>query len=135
MISDLIPKWLDVERFLLRIPRMFESGKIPGRRAEPAMTSPPVDLILHVNDVWITSEWARKNIERMLGRYAQSQVRLTVRDVAQDPRAAEEDQVVFTPTLVKRNPPPRAWLIGDLSDHDAVMSLLKMSGVGHRRSS
>ena len=103
---------------------MFESGKIPGRRAEPAMTSPPVDLILDVNDVWITSEWARKNIERIL-----------VRDVAQDPRAAEEDQVVFTPTLVKRNPPPRAWLIGDLSDHDAVMSLLEMSGVGHRRSS
>ncbi len=68
-----------------------------------------MDLILHVNDVWITSEWARKNIERMLGRYAQSQV--------------------------KRNPSPRAWLIGDLSDHDAVMSLLEMSGVGHRRSS
>ncbi len=124
MTSDLIPKWLDVERFLLRIPRMFESGKIPGRRAQPAMTSPPVDLILHVNDVWITSEWARKNIERIL-----------VRDVAQDPRAAEEDQVVFTPTLVKRNPPPRAWLIGDLWGHDAVMSLLEMSGVGHRRSS
>ncbi len=118
MTSDLIPKWLEVERFLLRIPRMFESGKIPGRRAEPAMTSPPVDLILDVNDVWITSEWARKNIERMLGMYAQS-----------------KDQVVFTPTLVIRNPPPRAWLIGDLSDHDAVMSLLEMSGVGHRRSS
>jgi len=91
-----------------------------------------VDLVLYVNDVWITSACARENIEKILACFVQSQVRLTVCDIAKEPLAVEEDQVVFTPTLVKRNPRPRAWLIGDLSDHAAIMSLLDQSGVERR---
>jgi len=94
--------------------------------------SQPVDLVLYVNNVWITSAWARENLEKILECFVQSQVRLTVCDIAKEPLAAEEDQVVFTPTLVKRNPFPRAWLIGDLSDHAVVMSLLDKSGVERR---
>jgi CheY-like chemotaxis protein len=50
-------------------------------------------------------------------------------DVADEPLAGVEDQVVVTPTLVKRSPSPRAWVVGDLSDHNVVISLLDMAGV------
>jgi len=59
-------------------------------------------------------------------------VRLQIFDVADEPLAGEEDQVVFTPTLVKRSPPPRAWVVGDLSDHSVVVTLLDMAGVQRR---
>jgi hypothetical protein len=37
--------------------------------------------------------------------------------------------VVFTPTLVKRRPEPRAWILGDLSDPAVVTDLLHMCGI------
>lgn len=43
-----------------------------------------------------------------------------------------EDRVAFTPTLVRRSPPPRAWLLGDLRDHTALRSLLDDAGVARR---
>jgi hypothetical protein len=36
---------------------------------------------------------------------------------------------VFTPTLVKRGPGPRAWVLGDLSDAAVVIDLLKICGL------
>jgi len=51
-----------------------------------------------------------------------------------EPLAGEEDQLVFTPTLVKRSPPPRAWVVGDLSDHGVVVTLLDMAGIQRRTS-
>ena len=132
---------LDIRRLIPQIQRIFEpetagrsaesSGTLPPPSPTPT-TSQPVDLVLYVNNVWITSACARENIEKILECFVQSQVRLTVCDIAKEPLAVEEDQVVFTPTLVKRNPLPRAWLIGDLSDHAAIMSLLDQSGVERR---
>jgi len=98
------------------------------RKEQPAT----VELVLYVSKVWVTSARARENLDQILDRFVRSQVRLQVFDVADEPLAGEEDQVVFTPTLVKRSPPPRAWVVGDLSDHNVVMSLLDMSGVPRR---
>ena len=40
---------------------------------------------------------------------------------------------VFTPTLVKRGPGPRTWLIGNLDHADLLVDLLDVSGVDRRR--
>ena len=40
--------------------------------------------------------------------------------------------MVFTPTLVKRSPAPRAWILGDLRNDDVVRDLLTMCGVPAR---
>jgi hypothetical protein len=52
-----------------------------------------------------------------------------VLDLARAPERAEHDNVVFTPTLVKRQPAPRAWILGDLSDPAVVTDLLYMCGI------
>jgi hypothetical protein len=93
-----------------------------------------VELVLYVNKVWVTSARARENLDQILNGFVRSQVRLQVFDVADEPLAGEEDQVVFTPTLVKRSPPPRAWVVGDLSDHNVVITLLDMAGIPRRTS-
>ena len=140
--ASIIRKPLDVTKFLLQIQKIFSSGSLeaapPERRVAGASRRAPaagvaVELVLYVNKVWVTSIRARENLEKVLEDYVGAQVRLKVCDVAQDALAAEEDQVVFTPTLVKRSPPPRAWVIGDLSDLSVVTSLLDMSGVEPRR--
>jgi CheY-like chemotaxis protein len=138
--TSIIRKPLDVTKFLLQIQKIFSSGSLaaapPERRVAGASRrtqAATVELVLYVNKVWVTSIRARENLEKVLEDYVGAQVRLKVCDVADDALAAEEDQVVFTPTLVKRSPPPRAWVIGDLSDLSVVTSLLDMSGVERRR--
>ena len=130
--ESLVRKPLELPKFLLQVQRIFASAPGPAPRKERRKAVPVVELALYVNKVWVTSARARENLERILEGYVRSHVRLSVYDVADDPLAGEADQVVFTPTLVKRSPPPRAWLVGDLSDDDVVTSLLDMSGVRRR---
>jgi circadian clock protein KaiB len=54
--------------------------------------------------------------ERLHGRYE-----LRVIDVYQHPERLEEEQVVVTPTLVKKLPLPLRRIIGDLSDTERVL--------------
>jgi CheY-like chemotaxis protein len=136
--AKLVRKPLDLTKFLLQVRRIFASteGVVPfkeRRKPVPSAGGPPVELVLYVDRVWVTSARARENIEKILDGFVRAQVTLVVYDVAEDALTAEKDQVVFTPTLVKRSPPPRAWVVGDLSDHNVVISLLDMSGVQRRR--
>lgn len=59
-----------------------------------------------------------KNIcdEHLAGRYE-----LDVIDLYQQPVLAKGDQIVATPTLIKRLPAPIRRLIGDLSDVERVL--------------
>jgi two-component system response regulator GlrR len=41
--------------------------------------------------------------------------------------------VVFTPTLVKRGPGPRTWVIGNLDQTEVLIDLLDVNGVDRRR--
>jgi hypothetical protein len=88
-----------------------------------------LELVLYVNAHALSSRRARDTVERVLRGFAADQVRLVVRDVAQEPLAAEKDGVLFAPTLVKTHPPPRAWLVGDLAEGAAVTALLHATGM------
>jgi len=52
---------------------------------------------------------------------------LEVVDLRQEPGKAAVDAVVVTPTLVKLSPPPRAMVIGDLSDVGKLAAALGVS--------
>jgi hypothetical protein len=65
----------------------------------------------------------------LLSRFDRRRVRFEVCDVSQHPDRADADGVTYTPTLVKRNPPPRACVIGDLSNVTAIIDLLESCGV------
>lgn len=49
---------------------------------------------------------------------------LKVIDIYQHPEQAKPEQIVVTPTLIKKRPLPLRILIGDLSDMDRVLGAL-----------
>lgn len=71
-------------------------------------------------------------MDEVLAEFDAGQVRFEVCDLFKNAAAAERDRVVFTPTLVKRMPAPRAWILGDLTTDDVVRDLLTMCGVARR---
>jgi hypothetical protein len=88
-----------------------------------------VDLVLYVNAHATSSRRARDVLAGVLRQFPADRVRLDVRDVALEPLRAEEDGVLFAPTLVKTAPSPRAWIVGDLGDGSAVTALLNATGL------
>ncbi len=76
-----------------------------------------------------TCQRALRTLARVLDKFDASQVSVTVRDLANAPASGDEDAVVFTPTLVKRGPGPRTWMVGNLDQDDVLIDLFKASGV------
>jgi CheY-like chemotaxis protein len=76
---------------------------------------------------------AIRSIQQVLDCYERDQVSFTICDLSGDPEAGDADAVVFTPTLVKRGPGPRTWIIGNLDQPELVVDLLEVSGVDRRR--
>jgi CheY-like chemotaxis protein len=108
-------------------PRWLSHG---GRR--PAK-KPRLDLVLYISAASEKSQRALRTIHRVLDRYNTSQVNLTVRDLSNKPSSGDEDAVVFTPTLVKRGPGTRTWIVGNLDQDDLLIDLLDVNGVDRKR--
>jgi circadian clock protein KaiB len=62
--------------------------------------------------------------EKLPGRYT-----LEVIDAYQNPARLKPDQIVVTPTLIKKLPFPIRRIIGDLSDKERVLIALDLSEV------
>jgi hypothetical protein len=87
-------------------------------------------LILYVNPGSAVSLKARRNLDAVLATYDAGAISLEVRDVTKESLRAEEDRVVFTPTLILKGAGPAgAWVVGDLGDHDLIVTLLRLGGV------
>jgi CheY-like chemotaxis protein len=135
--STLIRKPLDLEKFLLNIRRIFESMSVrqspvpvtASASSPRAAQAADVELTLYISPTSPPSMKARRNMERMIAEFPAAPIRFEVLDLAREPERAESDNVVFTPTLVKRSPEPRAWFLGDLSDRRVVADLLHMCGI------
>src|SRR5687768_4687805 len=90
-------------------PRAGSAG-VPGGEA-PGCPD-PVELILYVSAQSPRSFAAVRNIQKVLERFAASRVKLTVCDLSQNPNGGVEDAIAFTPTLVRRTPGPRTFILG-----------------------
>ena len=101
----------------------------PSRTTGPRLAPPPVELTLYVSAHSHYASVARRNCEALLKRFDKKQIRLEVCDISREPERAEEDAVCYTPMLVKREPLPRAYVIGDLSNPAAVLHVLASCGV------
>jgi CheY-like chemotaxis protein len=96
-----------------------------GRRAE---------FVLYVSAASPASLKALRNMQRLLVEHDASQVRFTVCDLSREASlSADEDRIVFTPTLVKRYPEPKTWVLGDLENLEMVADLLRHAGVDRKR--
>ena len=93
-----------------------------------------IDLALYISPSSPSSLKALRNVNALLARFEPSQVRFSVYDLSKDPSPyADEDRIAFTPTLVKRWPEPRVWVLGDLDDVGVVADLLSHCGVERRQ--
>src|SRR5690606_23252575 len=94
---------------------------------------PRIELVLYVSSSSPASARARRNLERALAGYDAAKVSLVVVDLSRPgAESAPDDRVAFTPTLVKRVPPPRTWLLGDLRDLRVLRQLLEDAGVARK---
>jgi circadian clock protein KaiB len=73
-------------------------------------------LTLYVNGASPNSIQAIETVRRLCDEELAGRVELEVIDVYQQPALAAADQVVATPTLVRRLPGPVRKLVGELSD-------------------
>lgn len=84
-------------------------------------------LKLYVTGAAPNSQRAIRNLRRWCDEQLVGQYRLVVIDVMKQPKLAEDDKVLATPTLIRVSPLPARRLVGDLSDAEQVLSSLRLS--------
>ena len=95
------------------------------------MTEAPslVELVLYVSPQSLACARAQRVMNDLLRRYDRQLIDFRVCDTTEHPDAAARDRIIFTPTLIKRSPPPSVWVLGDLTKADVITDLLQMCGV------
>ena len=144
---EVIYKPFDLDELIERVRQRMEGGNSPRRRrpSMPPSTRPggllgplddglggsgpencpdPVELVLYISARSPRSTAAVKTIKKALERYSSSRVKLTVCDLAENPTAGIEDAVAFTPTLVRRRPGPRTFILGHITSPELLLELL-----------
>ncbi|GAC1547679.1 MAG: hypothetical protein NVS2B9_14710 [Myxococcales bacterium] len=100
-----------------------------ARKVAQGQKDKKVELVLYESSTPPASFRAVRRLQELLQRFDSDDVHLLITDVLHDRSGTAGDRVVFTPTLVKRSPEPRAWIVGDLEDNTIVEDLLTFSGV------
>jgi CheY-like chemotaxis protein len=136
---EIIQKPFDLDDLIERVRRRTEgNGGTRTKRRTPAPVPQgqdgtgdgtpdcpePVELILYVSSQSPRSFAAVRNIKQVLARYTSGRVKLTVCDLSTDPSAGIEDAVAFTPTLVRRTPGPRTFILGHITNPEVLLELL-----------
>jgi circadian clock protein KaiB len=89
----------------------------------------PLTLRLYVSGQALNSRTAIRNLESLRAELTDAAA-VEVIDVREQPELAEEDRILATPTLVRRQPPPVRKIIGDLSDIQRVLTGLDLESRG-----
>lgn len=79
------------------------------------------ELRLYVAGHTEKSVHALENLKLLCESYLKGEYSIEVIDLLKNPQLAKGDQIIATPTLVKKLPTPVKRLIGDLSDIERVL--------------
>jgi hypothetical protein len=85
----------------------------------------PIELILYMSAHSPRSASALDQIKSVLGRYKSLRVKLTICDLSKDSEGGNTDGIVFTPTLVKRSPGPRTFILGHITNPELLLEMLE----------
>ena len=130
-------KPLDLDRFLQQVRTILDAARdsSEGAAASPEVETARrhrVELVLYISSASPASVQACRNLERLLAQFDAGQVKCTVHDLVREPLAGEDDRIAFTPTLVKRFPAPRMWVLGNLREAGMLSDMLRVCGVDAR---
>jgi circadian clock protein KaiB len=78
-------------------------------------------LQLYVSGMSPKSMEAIENIQRLCDENLQGEFTLEIIDLYKNPGAASEQQIVFSPSLIKQLPLPKKILIGTFADKEKVI--------------
>ncbi|MGB5217691.1 MAG: circadian clock KaiB family protein [Smithella sp.] len=78
-------------------------------------------LRLYVTGMTPKSTMAIANVQKLCEKYLQGCYELEVIDIYQQPKLAKGEQIIATPTLIKKLPLPLRKLIGDMSDTERFL--------------
>jgi hypothetical protein len=142
---NVIRKPVDFKRFLPQLKAMLANESGGGKplapepedtMARPEVVSPEtrIELVLYVTADSIPCHRARAAMKEILKDYDASYVDFRVYELESHLAAAQRDRIIFTPTLVKRWPDPKVWVLGDLTRRAVVIDLLEMAGVSPKTS-
>lgn len=138
---EIVPKPFDLEDLVSTVKRRLSGGTF--RRPKLPMTAPlssgsgrgtdgdgrePIELVLYVSAHSPRSANAIKNIKDVLSRFESARVKLTICDLSQDPHQGLVDSIAFTPTLVKRSPGPRTFILGHIANPEILVEILEACG-------
>ncbi len=91
------------------------------------ITEDKIKLSLYVSGMSPKSMQAIENIKQLCDEHLKDAFELEIIDIYKNPEIAAEQQIVFSPSLIKTLPSPRKILIGNLSDSAKVIKAL---GIG-----
>ena len=86
-------------------------------------------LKLYVSGMSTRSMEAIENIKRFCNKYLQNMYELEIIDIYKNPELAAQQQIVFSPSLIKDFPLPKKILVGTLSDTQKVINALGLSNI------
>ena len=78
-------------------------------------------LQLYVTGMTPKSTEAIANVKKLCENYMEGRYELEVIDIYQQPKLAQQEQIIATPTLIKKLPQPLRKLIGDMSDTESFL--------------
>jgi circadian clock protein KaiB len=95
-------------------------------RALAVLKTEPYKLTLFVSGASEPSANAIVNVREICDAYLPERHDLKIVDLHQEPELAKQYHVLATPTLVVDQPLPRRMLVGDMSDHPRILSVLEL---------
>jgi circadian clock protein KaiB len=84
-------------------------------------------LRLYITGVTPKAQEALRNIKKICEEELKGRYELEVIDVYQQPELAKKDQILASPTLIKKLPLPLRRLVGDMSNKEKVILGLEIT--------
>lgn len=81
-------------------------------------------LKLFVTGMSGKSMMAIENLKRFCTEYIKDGYELEIIDIYKNPELISQEQIIFSPSLVKSSPSPRKLLVGTLSDTGKLIKIL-----------
>lgn len=104
----------------------YSSSESTGSNQD-AQPASMIRLRMFVAEHGPTVELAITQLTELCQQWFGTRCQIDVVDVLENPQAAEDNQILATPTLVRESPLPRRFVIGDLLETERILAALELA--------